>query len=99
MVAQRRLVGNMSFNGKRSVEVEDVAGFGFYDKFTLSAWVRPTAPTGAIITRAEDVPEGEGYGLYLKDGKLQVNLVKRWLDDALRVETERALELNSGTTC
>ena len=32
--------------------------------------------------------EGEGYGLYLKDGKLQVNLVKRWLDDALRVETE-----------
>ena len=94
MVVQRRLAGNMSFNGKRSVEVEDVAGFGFYDKFTLSAWVRPTAPTGAIITRAEDVPEGEGYGLYLKDGKLQVNLVKRWLDDALRVETERVLELN-----
>ena len=94
MVAQRRLAGNWSFNGKRSVEVEDVAGFGFYDKFTLSAWIRPEALTGAIVTRAEDVPEGEGYGLYLKDGKLQVNLVKRWLDDALRVETERALELN-----
>jgi hypothetical protein len=94
MVAQRRFAGNMSFNGKRSVEVEDVAGFGFYDKFTLSAWVRPTAPTGAIITRGEDAPEGEGYGLYLSDGKLQVNLVKRWLDDALRVETERTLELN-----
>jgi len=94
IVVQRRLAGKMAFNGKRSVEVEDVAGFGFYDKFTLSAWVRPTAPTGAIITRAEDVPEGEGYGLYLKDGKLQVNLVKRWLDDALRVETERVLELN-----
>ncbi len=94
MVAQRRLVGSMSFNGKRSVEVEGVAGFGFYDKFTLSAWILPTAPTGAIITRAEDVPEGEGYGLYLKDGKLQANLVKRWLDDSLRVETERALQLN-----
>jgi hypothetical protein len=94
MVAQRRLAGSMSFDGKRSVEVVDVARFGFYDKFTLSAWIRPTAPTGAIITRAEDVPEGEGYGLYLKDGKLQANLVKRWLDDALRVETERALEMN-----
>jgi uncharacterized protein DUF1553/uncharacterized protein DUF1549/concanavalin A-like lectin/glucanase superfamily protein/cytochrome c len=94
MVAQRRLVGSMSFDGKRSVDVGDVAGFGFYDKFTLSAWVRPAALTGAIITRAEDVPEGEGYGLYLKDGRLQVNLVKRWLDDALRVETDRALELN-----
>jgi hypothetical protein len=94
MVAQRRLAGSMSFDGKRSVEVEDVAGFGFYDKFTLSAWIRPAALTGAIITRAEDVPEGEGYGLYLKDGKLHANLVKRWLDDALRVETERTLELN-----
>ena len=94
MVAQRRLAGSMSFNGKRSVEVDDVAQFGFYDKFTLSAWIRPTAPTGAIITRAQEEAEGEGYGLYLKDGKLQANLVKRWLDDALRVETERTLELN-----
>ena len=94
MVAQRRLAGRNSFDGKRSVEVGDVAHFGFYDKFTLSAWIRPTAPTGAIITRAEDVAEGEGYGLYLKDGKVQANLVKRWLDDALRVEAERTLELN-----
>ena len=94
MVAQRRLAGRNSFDGKRSVEVGVVAPFGFYDKFTLSAWIRPTAPTGAIITRAEDVAEGEGYGLYLKDGKLQANLVKRWLDDALRVQTERTLELN-----
>jgi len=94
MVAQRRLAGRNLFDGKRSVEVGDVAQFGFYDKFTLSAWIRATAPTGAIITRAEDVAEGEGYGLYLKDGKLKANLVKRWLDDALRVETEHTLELN-----
>jgi hypothetical protein len=97
MVVQRRLAAAGAFDGKRAVEVDleqDVARFGFYDKFTLSAWISPTAPTGAIVTRAEDVAEGEGYGLYLKDGKLQANLVKRWLDDALRVETERPLELN-----
>ena len=29
-----------------------------------------------------------------ENGKLQVNLVQRWLDDALRVETERAVELD-----
>jgi len=98
MVVQRRLLGTGAFDGKRVLEVDlerkDAAQFGFYDKFTLSARVRPTAATGAIVTRAEDAAEGEGYGLYLKDGKVQVNLVKRWLDDALRVETERALELN-----
>jgi len=96
LVAQRHLAGAGSFNGKRVVDAEAVEAsrFGFYDKFTLSAWIKPAAATGAIISRAEDVAEGEGYGLYLKDGKLQVNLVKRWLDDALRVETERPIELD-----
>jgi hypothetical protein len=94
LVAQRHLAGARTFDGKRIVEVGDVAKFGFYDKFTLSAWIRPATATGAIVTRGEDVAEAEGYGLYLKDGKVQVNLVQRWLDDALRVETERALELD-----
>ena len=30
----------------------------------------------------------------LEQGKLQVNLVKRWLDDAIRVETAEPLKLN-----
>ncbi|PYT33394.1 MAG: hypothetical protein DMG58_07605, partial [Acidobacteria bacterium] len=97
MVVQRRLAGGGTFDGQRAVEVDvddNVAKFGFYDKFTLSAWIRPTSPTGAILTRAEDVSEGEGYGLYLKGGKVQVNLVKRWLDDALRVETEQGITLD-----
>ncbi len=97
MVVQRRLMGSGAFDGKRAVEVDvddDVAKFGFYDKFTLSAWIKPTAPTGAILTRTEDVSEGEGYGLYLKDGKVQVNLVKRWLDDALRVETDQSITVD-----
>jgi hypothetical protein len=34
-----------------------------------------------------DVDQGDGYSLGLRGGKVQVNLVKRWLDDAIRVET------------
>jgi hypothetical protein len=83
-----------AFDGLRYVDAGNVAAFGFYDKFTLAAWIYPTAPTGAVITRAQDVLEGDGYGLYLKDGKLQLNLVQRWLDDALRVETAEPLALN-----
>ena len=41
-----------------------------------------------------DVDRGEGYAFRLTGGKLQVNLVDRWLDDAIRVETERPLVLN-----
>jgi hypothetical protein len=98
MVVQRRLAGANTFNGKRVVDVdleqEGVAQFGSYDKFTLSAWVRPAAPSGAIVTRGKNIAEAPGYGLCLKDGKVQVNLVNHWSDDALRVETERAIELN-----
>lgn len=83
-----------SFDGKRLIDVGDIGDFGFYDKFSLAAWIYPTTATAALITRTQDTPEGEGYGLLLKDGKLQLNLVKRWLDDALRVETESSLELN-----
>jgi hypothetical protein len=96
LVAEFPMEGSegQQFDGKRAVDGGDKGKFGFLDKFTLAAWIRPEAPDGAIVTRTKDEPEAAGYGLYLKDGKPQLNLVFRWLDDALRVETERALEPN-----
>src|SRR5439155_2469929 len=35
---------------------------------------------------------GEGYSIVVEDGKVHVNLIKRWLDDAIRVETEAKLQ-------
>jgi hypothetical protein len=83
-----------SFDGKRFLEVGNIANFGFYDAFTLAAWIYPTAGTGAIVSRAQDELEGEGLGLYLKDGHLQADLAQRWLDDGARVESEATVELN-----
>ena len=71
--------------------VGDVAGFGFYDKFTFGVWVKPEGGFGTILSRMVDEPQGEGYSVVLAKGKVQVNLVKRWLDDAIRVETKDAL--------
>jgi Protein of unknown function (DUF1553)/Protein of unknown function (DUF1549)/Concanavalin A-like lectin/glucanases superfamily/Planctomycete cytochrome C len=82
------------FDGKRYVHVGNVADFGFYDSFTLAAWIHPTAATGAIVSRAQDQAEGQGFGLYLKDGHLHANLVQRWLDDGARVESQAVVELN-----
>ncbi len=81
-------------NGVHSVGVgyHDTGDFGFLDKFTLSAWIYPRGPNGgAILSKMTDVPQGDGYALVLDNGKLQVNLVKRWLDDALRVESVESL--------
>jgi hypothetical protein len=82
------------FDGKRFVVAGNIGAFGFQDTFTLAAWIYPTAGTGAIITRTKDVEEETGYGLYLKNGNVQANLILRWLDDGARVETVKPMELN-----
>ena len=52
-----------SFDGKGFVQGSDVAGFGSHidertvsydDPYTMAAWIYPTAPTGAIVTKVED---------------------------------------------
>jgi hypothetical protein len=91
--ASGRMGGAAEFDGVRIFDAGDIAPFGFDDRFTLAGWVRPSgAHGGTIISRMTDSAEGDGYAIVLARGKLQVNLVKRWLDDALRVETELALD-------
>jgi mono/diheme cytochrome c family protein len=78
---------------KAFLDAGDIANFGFFDKFTLSAWIRvPPGGGGTVISRMVDAAEGEGYQFVIAGGKLQLNLVKRWLDDALRVETAESLQ-------
>jgi hypothetical protein len=73
-------------------EAGDLGGFGFLDRFTLSAWIHPDGlKGGTVLSRMIDEPRGEGYAVVLEDGKVHVNLVKRWLDDAIRVESSVAV--------
>src|SRR5439155_23898163 len=69
------------FDGKRYVDVGNVANFGFYDSFTVSAWINPTAANGTIVSRAVDEAEGKGFGLFLKDGRLSARRIQGWLDE------------------
>jgi hypothetical protein len=80
-----------AFEGRRFLEAGVAGEFGYLDKFTLSAWIQPRTSRGVVVSRMVDVEQGEGYSVGLEHGKLQVNLVKRWLDDAVRVETEESL--------
>ncbi len=81
------------------VDLGDQANFGFYDRFSVATWIRPEKEDGAIIAKTrhvlaeDDTQANPGWGFYLKDGKLQVNLINRWLDDCLRLETKDAVEL------
>jgi hypothetical protein len=72
----------------------------YRERFTIAAWVYPESEqSGSIITKVSDapvevennVPRAEGYGLYFINGKIHFNMVFRWGEDTLRVETEEPL--------
>ncbi len=70
-----------------------IGDFGFYHRFSLSLWFQAGKSSGTLLSRMVDTDRGEGYAVRLVDGKVQLNLVKRWLDDSLRVETRRQLDV------
>ncbi|HZL88684.1 MAG TPA: DUF1553 domain-containing protein, partial [Pirellulaceae bacterium] len=78
----------VAFSGKEVLEAGDIGDFGLFDPFTISAWVWiDEGGGGTIVSRMTDVDQGDGYQLAIVDGRVQLNIVKRWLDDALRVES------------
>lgn len=97
VVVQGAIGEAIEFDGQHFVELGDVGKFGYFDKFTISAWIQPHKADGNIVSRMSDVSQGDGYSLVLHRGHLQLNLVKRWLDDALRVETDKPIPLDRWT--
>ncbi len=92
--AAGRLGQALELNGASILNAGDTAGFGYFDKFSIAAWVKATGDNGTLISRMTPVEEGAGYYVHLRNGRIQVNLIKRWLDDAIRVESQEPLPLN-----
>ncbi len=96
--AQGRVGQAASFDGKRFIQGEDIIGFGSYgyydDKYSMTAWIHPTAATGAIVTKAADVFEPTGHGLNLNEGRVQYNYVSKWLDEGIRLQSRKTITLN-----
>ncbi len=91
-----RLGQAAQFKAPTHVDAGDVADFGYLDKFSLAAWVRSDqSGGGTIVSRMADMPQGEGFSVALEGGVVHVRLVKRWLDDAIRVATRDTLDPNN----
>ncbi|MFO0504822.1 MAG: DUF1553 domain-containing protein [Acidobacteriota bacterium] len=78
------------FDGSR-VEVDAKSGkFDIDDRWSVSAWVDGQ---GSVLTRISgNRPEGKGYGLHVREGKVFFHITSNWVNDALRVETVKPLE-------
>jgi len=88
-----RLGESADLSQGRFVDAGNVGEFGYLDSFSFSFWVFPRQENGAFVSRMAEEPGADGYSIHLVKGKLQVHLTKRWLDDALRVESEERLEI------
>jgi hypothetical protein len=64
------------------------------DGYTMAAWIYPTTEHGAIVTRDEDVVEPNGHGLNLREGKIEYDYVTKWVDEGIRLRTQKAITLN-----
>jgi hypothetical protein len=95
VVSQQQAQQQVMPDGSTVFSLQNAAGFGYFDRFTFSSWVQPSADTGTLISRMIPVEHGEGYYVHLEAGRVQINLVKRWLDDAIRVESQSQLPLNT----
>jgi hypothetical protein len=84
----------VGFDGHRYVNGGKVLSFNYLDPVTFAAWIYPTAANGAILSSVEDLYQGSGYGLYLRDGKLTYHFTMRWTDLGMRLETQQPLVLN-----
>ncbi len=68
---------------------------GYTDRFSLAAWVRFDTANGEVLAKTVAGEEPMGLGLVWKQGRVQINLVQRWLDDAIRVESERVFAVGA----
>ncbi len=80
------------FDGKLYADAGGAADFGYDSRFSFALWIKPEKISGAIFSKGPDEAQAEGYSVELVDGKVRVALTKRWLDDALRVETPVAVK-------
>ena len=82
----------LRLDGKQFVDAGDVANFGYFESFTVAAWIKPRGDmTGGLVTRTSDDSDRVGWALHLQDGHVQVHLTNRWLDDALRIQSSSTL--------
>ena len=79
-------------NSRRLFESESAGAFGYFDRFTVAAWIQADDAGGTIWSRMMPTPRSSGYSLDLVGGRLHVNLVKRWLDDSIRVHSDPVIE-------
>lgn len=87
-----RLGSAAVFDGSKYADLGEVGVFNYLDPVSVSAWIFPESESdGSIVASMGESPIGNGWGLFVRGGKLWWHMSQRWTDLSLRIETERGI--------
>ena len=86
-------------NERKAFDDEKLARFNHREPWTLAAWIQPESvdKTQCVLSRHEDYYEGQGYAVYVMNGKIRVHYTFRWTDLGMRFETKNAIPAGQWT--
>ena len=89
-----RLAKGLKLDGKGFVEFDAVGNFERTNAFGYGAWVYVQGATGCVLSKMEKEPVYRGFDLLINESRLEVHLVNKWPDNAIKVRTGEKITLN-----
>ncbi len=77
------------------IELGPTGAFAGDRPFSISVWIKPAGNDGmAIVSKMDESQDYRGYDLLLSGGKVEMHLVHKWPDNAIKVSTKATLSPN-----
>jgi Protein of unknown function (DUF1553)/Protein of unknown function (DUF1549)/Concanavalin A-like lectin/glucanases superfamily/Planctomycete cytochrome C len=90
-----KLLEAIELVGDSRIELGEVAKFANDHPFSISVWIKPNGNEGmAILSKMDESQDFRGYDLLLTAGKIEVHLIHKWPDNAIKVSTKQAITAN-----
>ena len=85
----------IELDGTSRIELGNIGNFAGDKPFSISAWVKPASADGmAILSKMDEAQSYRGYDLLLSGGKVEMHLVHKWPDNAIKISSNAALSPN-----
>lgn len=88
--------GALEFDGNTFVDLGQGASFDADEAFSIGAWTFPTSNESlAVVSKMDDAAANRGYDVLLEGGKVEVHLIHRWPENAIKVIAKESVSLNA----
>jgi hypothetical protein len=79
------------------IDAGQAVRFEFTNAFSYGAWIKLHGKTGTVLSKMEEGPGYRGFDLLISEGKVQVHLVNKFPDNAIKIVSKEALATNVWT--